>query len=129
MSVARERLLKILAEHRLYASPWRCYCGAKPPLEGSTDWWHDAHVADLVLAEGVLPDARPSEPSLPKEIVMTETQEDLVEAAWGIIANAGQGDWDREHPDWKAAAERWRDRYHATLPKVDGVDFPTRERE
>lgn len=35
----------------------------------------------------------------------------LLELAWGLIANAGQGDWDREHPEWKAAAERWRDRW------------------
>jgi hypothetical protein len=40
---------------------------------------------------------------------------DLLETAWGIIANAGGGDWTRETPDWQDAAARWRDRYHATL--------------
>jgi hypothetical protein len=43
---------------------------------------------------------------------------DLLEAAWGLIANANEGDWDKAHPDWKAAAERWRDAYHASLPPL-----------
>ena len=37
---------------------------------------------------------------------------DLLETAWGIIANAG---WDdcAKTPGWQEAAERWRDGYHA----------------
>lgn len=35
----------------------------------------------------------------------------LLEIAWGIIANAGGGDWNKETPEWRGAAERWRDRY------------------
>ena len=40
------------------------------------------------------------------------------ELAWGLIANAYGGDWDlaSEASGWKAAAIRWRDAYHATLP-------------
>ncbi len=38
-------------------------------------------------------------------------REGLLEQAWGVIANAGQGNWDLECPLWKVAAERWRDRY------------------
>jgi len=38
--------------------------------------------------------------------------EDLLEYAWGIIANAGGGDWTKESKDWQEAAARWRDRYH-----------------
>ena len=37
--------------------------------------------------------------------------QDLLEAAWGLLANA---DWDRD-PEWTAAVERWRDAYHETL--------------
>jgi len=38
----------------------------------------------------------------------------LLEAAWGIIANAK--DWfDDDRVEWIGAAERWRDRYHKTL--------------
>ncbi len=40
--------------------------------------------------------------------------DDMLELAWGIIANAT--DWDRDdRAEWRAAAERWRDRYHEML--------------
>jgi hypothetical protein len=42
---------------------------------------------------------------------------DLLEAAWGIIANAHGGDWDAAPPEWRAAAERWRDDYFAWQDK------------
>lgn len=32
-----------------------------------------------------------------------------LDLAWGLVANAGGGNWDRESPEWKAAAEKWRD--------------------
>jgi hypothetical protein len=35
--------------------------------------------------------------------------QDAIEAAWGIIANAGGGDWTKETPEWQEAAARWRD--------------------
>jgi hypothetical protein len=52
--------------------------------------------------------------------------DDLLEAAWGIIANAGEGSWDRESPEWREAAIRWRDAYHAELPNMVDRD---RQRE
>lgn len=33
------------------------------------------------------------------------------EVAWGIIANAGGGDWTTQTPEWQTAAARWRDDY------------------
>ena len=33
-----------------------------------------------------------------------------LDLAWGIIANAGGGDWATQTAEWKDAAERWRDR-------------------
>ncbi len=41
---------------------------------------------------------------------------ELLEAAWGVIANAHGGDWGQASPAWRDAAERWRDQYHKTLP-------------
>lgn len=41
--------------------------------------------------------------------------DELLAYAWSVIANAGEGDWSREHPEWKEAAERWRDQYHTYL--------------
>lgn len=44
------------------------------------------------------------------------TEAELLEAAWGVIANAG---WDgfAKTDGWQAAAERWRDDYHRWLDK------------
>jgi hypothetical protein len=48
----------------------------------------------------------------------TEQQfRDLLYEAWGVIANAGMKTgrgWDSEHPEWVAAAERWREKWHAS---------------
>ena len=55
----------------------------------------------------------------------TDLLEDLLMTAWGIIANAGGGDWDTQTPEWKAAAERWRDRWHATLPAANLSHLPS----
>lgn len=41
--------------------------------------------------------------------------EDLLESAWGLIANANEGNWDKAIPEWKAAAEKWRDEWHLQL--------------
>ena len=40
---------------------------------------------------------------------------DLAEYAWGIIANAGSGDWTTQSGEWQEAAAKWRDQYHAYL--------------
>ncbi len=42
-------------------------------------------------------------------------QEHMLEAAWGIIANAWGGDWAKADHEWQAAALRWRDAYHELL--------------
>jgi hypothetical protein len=52
----------------------------------------------------------------------TAHPDDLIESAWGLIANAGGGDWTNESEEWREAAERWRDRYHAAL---DAGTVPT----
>lgn len=40
---------------------------------------------------------------------------DLLELAWGIIANAHGGDWSKADPQWRVAAESWRAKYEADL--------------
>ena len=52
---------------------------------------------------------------------------DLLEAAWGIIANAHGGNWAIAGSDWQRAAERWRDLYHATLPEVSEQETMLKE--
>jgi len=52
-------------------------------------------------------------------ILRTETTplEDQLEMAWGIISNAGGGDWTKESKEWQDAAARWRDTYHQLLAR------------
>jgi len=40
---------------------------------------------------------------------------DMLELAWGIIANAGGGNWKTQTKDWQKAAAEWRDKYHNLL--------------
>lgn len=50
---------------------------------------------------------------------------DMTESAWGIIANAYGGEWDKaQNKDWHPAAIRWRDSYHEILHELLH-DLPT----
>ena len=40
---------------------------------------------------------------------------DHLELAWGVIANANGGDWEKANKEWHDAAIRWRDEYHRIL--------------
>lgn len=57
----------------------------------------------------------PSESNVSSRPFTDEEVDDLIYTAWTIIANAGEGDWDREDHRWKEAALRWRTRFHAYL--------------
>jgi hypothetical protein len=39
----------------------------------------------------------------------------MMDAAWGIIANAGGSDWTRESKEWQQAAAQWREEYFAMM--------------
>lgn len=43
----------------------------------------------------------------------------LAHDGWCVIANAGlhHGGWDTQHPEWVAAAQRWRDEFHTALDR------------
>lgn len=46
------------------------------------------------------------------EKVKEMSKDELLELAWGLIANANEGDWDKATPVWKKSAIKWRDEYH-----------------
>ncbi len=46
-----------------------------------------------------------------------KNKDELLEFAWGIIANANEGNWDKATKEWKKAAEIWRDGYFAINKK------------
>jgi hypothetical protein len=52
----------------------------------------------------------------------------MLEAAWGIIANAGGGNWDTQTPEWQEAAKKWREAYHRTTG-VGATDNPEESRK
>ena len=42
---------------------------------------------------------------------------DQLEAAWGIIANAGGGNWKTQTKPWQKAANKWRNNYNALVKR------------
>lgn len=52
---------------------------------------------------------------LRKSDLKVEYLQGALEKAWGLIANAGGGDWDSQDPAWKAAAETWRDTHWSDI--------------
>lgn len=46
-----------------------------------------------------------------------EELDDALELAWGIIANASGGNWEKESPEWQEAAARWRDNVMPALSR------------
>ena len=40
-----------------------------------------------------------------------ERKDHVIDLAWGLIANTNGGDWEKVSPEWKAAAEEWRDEH------------------
>ena len=70
--------------------------------------------------------------SKPFEVQEVERLRELVEYAWTIIANAGEGNWERESSEWQEAAKLWRTQYHdylathtPTEPLEGGADAVT----
>lgn len=42
----------------------------------------------------------------------------LLESAWGIICNAGNGNWGTESREWQLAADVFREKYHTLLDNL-----------
>ena len=103
-------------EHQSKDEPWD---GALDRISGfkPVGWYWNGEIHYFKgggVPNGVAHEYEPDEPQdTPRE--PANEAEHLLEMAWGIIANAGEGNWDREHPHWKDAATRWRDQYHRYL--------------
>ena len=55
---------------------------------------------------------------------------DLLDAAWAVIANVSGGVWDAQSAEWRETAERWRDKYFAQLavpPVMPKAETPKTE--
>ena len=51
-------------------------------------------------------------------------KDELLEYAWGIIANAGGGNWETQTPEWQKAAARWREDYFSSAPRPQPTSRP-----
>ena len=43
--------------------------------------------------------------------INVNTASDMLMEAWGVIANAGDGNWKRESLSWREAAAQWREKW------------------
>lgn len=70
-------------------------------------------LGDEYGSRGVLDTARQLWPTACDVDVEMEQLRELAYSAWGVIANAHQGDWSAAANEWSLAAVRWRERFHA----------------
>lgn len=63
----------------------------------------------------------------PPELTSTWPLSNMLESAWGIIANAGHGNWETQSPEWQLAAVRWRESYHQLVTSGAVGDDPVLE--
>jgi hypothetical protein len=71
------------------------------------------HVGELAAQITSALRALPSAPATPEP--PHSPTADLLEFAWGIIANAGGGNWDRETDEWRESAVRFRERWFVLI--------------
>lgn len=73
---------------------------AKQAAEIADKWFHPGQPSNSILR---------SEIAQAIDIATAKLREEL-EPAWGIIANAHGGDWQKATREWQVAAAQWRDR-------------------
>jgi uncharacterized protein YoxC len=81
-----------------------------------------------IQAQPKLPDlkrasnAAPATVQSPAAAASPVALRDHLEWAWGIIANASNGDWTKQSDEWNGAAIKWRDKYHDLISEVTQPD-------
>lgn len=83
-------------------------------LGGASGCWDNLSKAGMFLSDRCKQIGETLEAEIEKELAK---RDDLLAYAWTIICNAGGGDWSRESGDFQYAAAKFREMYHATLPK------------
>jgi len=70
------------------------------PVEGTSNCGRNIRLGSYVTA-CIYPK------SAHREETTEEKKDRLLEMAWGVIANAGGGDWTKETLQWQGAAHSW----------------------
>jgi len=78
-------------------------------MKGPSEPMTTCSVCSGAIPEGVTVDGHTA---LCAAVVAKEKAE-AIELAWGVIANAYGGAWDDAPPEWREAAEAWRERFYA----------------
>jgi hypothetical protein len=47
--------------------------------------------------------------------VKSKNEDEVLNLAWGLIANAGGGNWSVETDEWQKAARRWQELYNKSI--------------
>jgi hypothetical protein len=94
---------------------WLCPPRRKPVRTVKSGDWGDPSVWEGGALTSNPHHIRVDDMGALEEAKQTSALLDLCESAWGIIANASEGNWEREHPTWREAAAQWRERYHRVL--------------
>lgn len=89
----------------LLSTAWKLISSAEAHDKMSNDWRQRAinwvrDVPEFIATQTPDPFAAPGWPD-----------DRMLEAAMGLISNAGEGNWEMEHPTWRDAAARWIDAY------------------
>ena len=114
----------------------------KAPVKGDATkapYWTCKHCGTITWSEGALErhmcswkeaDIKMKEFQA-KEREISLLMQELLESAWGIIANVSGGEWSKQTLPWVNATVRWRDKYHGyldltkiTLPGEEEIDEP-----
>ena len=99
-------------------------------LAAASDWWREMVLDTLNHLDQSRDDfdARVREAAKAMDQMLAPTIEDeLLNLAWGLIVNVGEGDWETQTEDWRSAAGLWRDRYFSFLSSNPGLEFSTTE--
>lgn len=48
---------------------------------------------------------------------LSDEMKEAAEMLWVVIANVSGGEWQKQTPEWQAAARRWVDNYHAVCSR------------
>jgi hypothetical protein len=54
---------------------------------------------------------------------------DLIQMAWGLLANVSEGNWERQTDEWQDAVKRWRSAYFQLLDAGLAAHLPTEDGE
>lgn len=85
----------------------------RDPLKATRYCWLGATRKAQIVSKILVPCKATAHAFMPPPEDAEQRARDLCEMGWTLIANAFGGDWDQASEEWRMAAEKWGDDYHA----------------